>query len=121
VNCNGTGIFTRTLTSSTGVVTTQTDDFVITKQVSATAVCLPRRSKTRSERRVRSCREDFSCSAVTLAGLIEAAALPPARLLPPRAGVSPIRAPPLARPFKDRKVCFGASLGSRSDRAGEPR
>jgi hypothetical protein len=31
VNCNGTGIFTRTLTSSTGVVTTQTDDFVITK------------------------------------------------------------------------------------------
>ena len=31
VNCNGTGVFTRTLTSSTGVVTTQTDDFVITK------------------------------------------------------------------------------------------
>jgi hypothetical protein len=31
VNCNGTGTFTRTLTSSTGVVTTQTDDFVITK------------------------------------------------------------------------------------------
>ncbi len=31
VNCDGTGTFTRTLTSSTGVVTTQTDDFVITK------------------------------------------------------------------------------------------
>ena len=31
VNCNGTGTFTRTLTSSTGVVTTQTDDFIITK------------------------------------------------------------------------------------------
>jgi len=33
VNCNGTGIFTRTLTSSTGVVTTQTDDFVITRAI----------------------------------------------------------------------------------------
>ena len=31
VNCDGTGVETRTLTSSTGVVTTQTDDFVITK------------------------------------------------------------------------------------------
>jgi hypothetical protein len=31
VNCDGTGTITRTLTSSTGVVTTQTDDFVITK------------------------------------------------------------------------------------------
>jgi hypothetical protein len=30
VNCNGTGVFTRTLTASTGVVTTQTDDFMIT-------------------------------------------------------------------------------------------
>ena len=30
VNCNGTGVFTRTLTSSTGVITTQTDDFMIT-------------------------------------------------------------------------------------------
>jgi len=30
VNCNGTGVFTRTLTSSTGVITTQTDDFIIT-------------------------------------------------------------------------------------------
>jgi len=33
VNCNGTGIFTRTLTSSTGVVTTQTDDFIITRAI----------------------------------------------------------------------------------------
>jgi hypothetical protein len=31
VNCDGTGVETRTLTSSTGVVTTQTDDFVITE------------------------------------------------------------------------------------------
>jgi hypothetical protein len=31
VNCDGTGTFTRIVTSSTGVVTTQMDDFVITK------------------------------------------------------------------------------------------
>ena len=31
VNCDGTGTFVRTLTSSTGVVTTQTDDFLITQ------------------------------------------------------------------------------------------
>jgi hypothetical protein len=31
VNCDGTGTFVRTLTSSTGVVTTQVDDFLITK------------------------------------------------------------------------------------------
>jgi hypothetical protein len=31
VNCDGTGVITRTLTSSTGVVTTQIDDFVITQ------------------------------------------------------------------------------------------
>ena len=31
VNCDGTGLITRTLTSSTGVVTTQLDDFVITQ------------------------------------------------------------------------------------------
>jgi hypothetical protein len=31
VNCDGTGTITRTLRSSTGVITTQTDDFVITK------------------------------------------------------------------------------------------
>jgi hypothetical protein len=31
VNCNGTGVITRTLTASTGVVTTQTDDFLITQ------------------------------------------------------------------------------------------
>ena len=30
VNCDGTGIITRTLTASNGVVTNQTDDFVIT-------------------------------------------------------------------------------------------
>jgi hypothetical protein len=30
VNCDGTGVITRTLTASNGVVTTQTDDFVIT-------------------------------------------------------------------------------------------
>lgn len=31
VNCDGTGVFTRVLTSSTGVTTTQKDDFIITK------------------------------------------------------------------------------------------
>ena len=31
VNCDGTGTFTRTVTSSTGVVTTQVDDFIITE------------------------------------------------------------------------------------------
>ena len=31
VNCDGTGVITRTVTSSTGVTTTQTDDFVITQ------------------------------------------------------------------------------------------
>ena len=31
VNCDGTGVITRTLTTSTGVVTTQNDDFVITQ------------------------------------------------------------------------------------------
>jgi len=31
LNCNGTGTFTRVLTSSTGAVTTQIDDFVITQ------------------------------------------------------------------------------------------
>ena len=31
VNCDGTGVITRTLTSSLGVVTTQEDDFVITR------------------------------------------------------------------------------------------
>jgi hypothetical protein len=31
VNCDGTGVETRTLTSSTGVVTTQMDDFLITQ------------------------------------------------------------------------------------------
>ncbi len=31
VNCNGTGVITRTLTSSTGVVTVQLDDFLITQ------------------------------------------------------------------------------------------
>ena len=30
INCDGTGVITRVLTSSTGVVTTQMDDFVIT-------------------------------------------------------------------------------------------
>jgi hypothetical protein len=30
VNCDGTGVITRTLTASNGVVTNQTDDFVIT-------------------------------------------------------------------------------------------
>jgi len=33
VNCDGTGTITRTLTSSTGVVTTQIDDFLITKAI----------------------------------------------------------------------------------------
>jgi hypothetical protein len=33
VNCDGTGVETRTLTSSTGVVTTQVDDFLITQAV----------------------------------------------------------------------------------------
>jgi hypothetical protein len=33
VNCDGTGVETRTLTSSTGVVTTQMDDFLITQAV----------------------------------------------------------------------------------------
>jgi hypothetical protein len=31
VNCDGTGVITRILTTSTGVVTTQMDDFLITK------------------------------------------------------------------------------------------
>jgi hypothetical protein len=31
VNCDGSGTITRTVTSSTGVVTTQTDNFLITK------------------------------------------------------------------------------------------
>jgi hypothetical protein len=31
VNCDGTGVFTRTLTASTGLVTMQLDDFLITK------------------------------------------------------------------------------------------
>lgn len=31
VNCDGSGVFTRTLTTSTGVVTVQHDDFVITQ------------------------------------------------------------------------------------------
>jgi hypothetical protein len=31
VNCDGTGTFTRVVKSSTGVIATQTDDFVITK------------------------------------------------------------------------------------------
>jgi hypothetical protein len=33
VNCDGTGVETRTLTSSTGVTTTQLDDFIITQAV----------------------------------------------------------------------------------------
>jgi len=33
INCDGTGVETRTLTSSTGVVTTQMDDFLITQAV----------------------------------------------------------------------------------------
>jgi hypothetical protein len=31
VNCDGTGVITRTLTASTGLVTTQMDNFIITK------------------------------------------------------------------------------------------
>jgi hypothetical protein len=31
VNCDGTGVITRTLTSSTGLVTTQMDNFIITR------------------------------------------------------------------------------------------
>jgi hypothetical protein len=31
VNCDGTGVFTRILTASNGVHTTQMDDFLITK------------------------------------------------------------------------------------------
>jgi hypothetical protein len=44
LNCNGTGVFTRVLTASTGVVTTQMDDFVIAQatendgQLHATAI-----------------------------------------------------------------------------------
>jgi hypothetical protein len=33
LNCNGTGVFTRVLTASNGVVTTQMDDFVITHAI----------------------------------------------------------------------------------------
>lgn len=33
VNCDGTGVVSRTVTTSTGVTATQTDDFVITKAV----------------------------------------------------------------------------------------
>jgi hypothetical protein len=33
VNCNGTGTITRTLTASNGVITTQMDDFIITKAI----------------------------------------------------------------------------------------
>lgn len=33
VNCNGTGVFTRTVTASNGVVATQMDDFLITKAI----------------------------------------------------------------------------------------
>jgi len=33
LNCNGTGVFTRVLTASNGVVTTQMDDFVITQAI----------------------------------------------------------------------------------------
>jgi len=33
VNCDGTGVITRNLTTSTGVMTTQTDHFVITKAI----------------------------------------------------------------------------------------
>jgi len=33
INCNGTGKITRTLTSSTGVVTTQVDDFIVTRSI----------------------------------------------------------------------------------------
>jgi hypothetical protein len=33
VNCDGTGVFTRILTASNGVKTTQTDDFIITSAI----------------------------------------------------------------------------------------
>jgi hypothetical protein len=33
INCNGTGVITRVLTSSTGVVTTQSDDFLVTRAI----------------------------------------------------------------------------------------
>lgn len=33
VNCDGTGVITRTLTASNGIVTQQTDDFLVTKAV----------------------------------------------------------------------------------------
>lgn len=33
LNCNGTGVFTRVLTASNGVITTQMDDFVITQAI----------------------------------------------------------------------------------------
>ena len=33
VNCNGTGVITRVLTASNGVVTTQMDDFLITRAI----------------------------------------------------------------------------------------
>jgi hypothetical protein len=33
LNCNGTGVFTRVLTASNGVMTTQMDDFVITQAI----------------------------------------------------------------------------------------
>ena len=33
INCDGTGVFTRTLTTSTGIVTTQNDNFIVTKAV----------------------------------------------------------------------------------------
>ena len=33
LNCNGTGVFTRVLTASNGVTTTQMDDFVITRAI----------------------------------------------------------------------------------------
>ncbi len=33
INCDGTGVFTRTLTTSTGTVTTQIDNFIVTKAV----------------------------------------------------------------------------------------
>src|SRR6516165_7083492 len=51
-----------------------------------TARLWPLHSRTRNERRVRSCREDFSCSVATLVGQIEAAACPGASAAP-RAGV----------------------------------
>jgi hypothetical protein len=33
INCNGTGVITRVLTASNGVVTTQMDDFLITRAI----------------------------------------------------------------------------------------